>query len=255
MPTSTDADAFRPAQYDGPRVFVRARTPVVNGRGFMPDGNTEPLWFFDLANLDSPDHERLAIANATFDRSLRGGLNANTPVGVLSKLAIVGTTLGRVDATRYLIPNQIRVLTQERDTAYRRGGVLANRLTLREGPQAFDAQRLGRAADALQRALLNSTPPAPATEPTIRLFAAWPTDWDATFTLRARGAFVITATQKQGHVEPIEIVSEAGKECRLHNPWGEAEIQLQRENGKTEKLRGSVLAFPTHPGERIKLGP
>ena len=67
-----------------------------------------------------------------------------------------------MDATRFLIPNQMRSLTAERDTAYRGGGPLANRLALREGHQALDAQRLGRAAEALQLALLQSAPGGPA---------------------------------------------------------------------------------------------
>jgi hypothetical protein len=253
LPTSADADAVKPADYHGPAVFVRGRTPVVSGRGFTPDGNSLPQWFFDLCNLDSTDPQLRALANATFDRSLRGEPpGPATSVGVLTKMAIAGATLGRVEATRFMIPNQIRVLTLERGTAYQGGGVLANRLTLREGPQAFDCQRLGRAAEALQIALLNSTPPAPAQEPTIRLFAAWPPEWDATFTLRARGGFVITATQKNGRVAYVEIRSEAGAPLRLHNPWGESRVSVQR-GAVVEAVAGPVLTIATRVGERIRL--
>jgi hypothetical protein len=86
-----------------------------------------------------------------------------------------------------LIPNQIRALTPERNTAYKNGGVLANRMTLREGPQALDAQRLGRAAEALHLALLQSAPPGPGEDSVICLFAACPKEWSARFTLLARG--------------------------------------------------------------------
>ncbi|HUR59338.1 MAG TPA: hypothetical protein VM029_16605, partial [Opitutaceae bacterium] len=254
LATSTDADALKPADYTGPRVFVRGRTPVVNGRGFTPDGNSLPMWFFDLCNLDSLDKEMLAVANATFDRALRGGApNATTSVGVLSKMAIAGTTLGRVDATRFMIANQMRSLTAEREGAYRGGRPMLNHLSLREGHQAFDAQRLGRAAEALQIALLNSTPPAPGEPPTIRLFAAWPQEWDAAYTLRARGAFVITASQKQGEVGAVEILSEAGAPLRLHNPWGEREITVMRDGGHAQRVSGKVLVIPTRVGERLRL--
>jgi hypothetical protein len=256
LPTSADPDALKPADYTGPRVFVRGRTPAVNGRGFTPDGNSLPMWFFDLCNLDSPDRDLLSVANATFDRAmLRTGLDEKTPVGVLSKLAVAGTTLGRTDATRFLVPNQMRGLTAEREGVYRGGQPLMNRLALREGVQASDCQRLGRAADALQLALLNSAPPMPAAEPTIHLFAAWPREWDATFTLRARGGFVITASQKDGVAGPVEIVSEAGGTCRLHNPWGEAEVTLQRNGQPSEKLRGAQLEIATKAGERLVLAP
>jgi hypothetical protein len=237
-------------------VFVRGRTPVVNARGFTPDGNSLPMWFFDLCNLDSRDAEMLATANATFDRALRGTApNASTPVGVLSKLAVAGAMLGRADATRFLVPNQIRSLNAEREGAYRGGRPLLNRLSLREGHQAFDAQRLGRAADALEIALLNSTPPAPAEEPSLRVFAAWPKEWDATFTLRARGAFVVTAAQREGHVEFVEVVSEAGAPLRLHNPWGDREVTVQRARGGTERVRGALLTLATRAGERLRFTP
>lgn len=255
LPTSADPDALKPADYAGPRVFVRGRTPAVNARGFTPDGNSLPMWFFDLCNLDSPDREMLGLANATFDRSLRGGPpSVETPVGVLSKLAVAGVTLGRVEATRFLVPNQMRGLTAEREGVYRGGRPLANRLALREGAQALDAQRLGRAADALQLALLNSAPSAPAAEPALRLFAAWPAEWEATFTLRARGAFVVTASQKAGRVTSVEIVSEAGAPCRLHNPWGEAEVLVQCDSSPTvERVKGALLTIPTRVGERLRL--
>jgi hypothetical protein len=255
LPTSADVDALKPADYNGPRVFVRGRTPAIGGRGFTPDGNSLPQWFFDLCNLDSPDAATLAAANATFDRSFRSGLNEKTPVGVLSKIAIAGTTLGRVEATRFLVPNQMRGLTVERGGVYRGGQPFLNRLSFREGVQAFDCQRLGRAAEALQLALLNSTPPAPAGEPALRIFAAWPSEWDATFTLRARGAFVVTASQKNGRVESVEIFSEAGAPLRLHNPWGEADVTLTHDGAAPEKIRGSLFTLPTKIHERLRFTP
>lgn len=252
LPLSSDPDALKPADYTGPTVLVRGRTPVVNARGFTPDGNSLPHLFFDLCNLDSPDKELLAIANATFDRGIRGGpIDASTGVGVLSKMAIAGATLGRVDATRHLIANQMKSLSAEREGAYNGGRPLKNRLSLREGHQAFDAQRLGRAAEALQIALLNSTPPAPGETPTLRVFAAWPPEWDATFTLRARGAFVVTGEHKAGRVESVEILSEAGATLQLHNPWGDQEVTVLHGTLPPLRLRGAVLTMPTKPGERL----
>jgi hypothetical protein len=170
---------------------------------------------------------------------------------VLSKMAIAGTTLGRVDATRVLVPNQIRALTAERPTAYRGGQVLANRMTLREGPQALDAQRLGRAAEALQLALLQSLPPVPAGEPVIRLFAAWPADWDADFTLRARGGFVIRSSIRGGQVGIVELRSTARATARLRNPWGIVPVTLYRNGRGWKQLEGALLTFDTAPGDLV----
>jgi hypothetical protein len=246
LPTSADADALKPDTYSGPRVFVRGRKPAIKAGGLLPDGNSLPMWLFDLCNAESPD---LAVANATFDSYFRNGIGPATAVQVLSKMAIAAAQLGRADAVRYLIPAQIQVKTPERGTAYKNGGVLANRMTLREGPQALDAQRLGRASEALHIALLQSNPPAPGEAPILRVFGAWPKEWDASFKLLARGAFLVSASMKGGRVEFIELESQAGSECRLRNPWGDAAMV----NGK--RMTGSLLTFPTRKGERVRVTP
>jgi len=255
LPTSPQSDALRPDDYTGPPVFVRGLKPTANGNtGFTPDGNSLPMWFFDLVNLESPDKALRAAANATFDRVYRAGIGPSTAIGVLSKWAVAGTTLGRVDATRFLVPNQIRALTAERQNAYLGGRPLANRLTLREGPQALDAQRLGRAAEALQLALLQSGPGVPGGESIMRLFPAWPDEWDAQFTLRARGGFVVTSAKRGGRVESVQLRSEAGSVARLRNPWGTAApVSLSRNGKRPQQLKGELLQFDTEIGEVVEL--
>jgi hypothetical protein len=230
LATSDDADALKPEGYTGARVFVRGRKPAIKPGGFTPDGNSLPMFLFDLCN-SGPNRE---TANATFNAALRGGVGPQTTVQVLSKMAIAAAQLGRADAVRYMIPAQIEARIAERATAYKGGQVLDNRMTLREGPQALDAQRLGRAAEALHVALLNSAPPAPAEDPVIELFSAWPKDWDAHFKLGARGGFVVTASIRGGQVESVELESQAGGDCRIRNPWS-----------------GELQRFPTRKGERI----
>ena len=254
LPTSAHPDALRAADYNGAPVFVRGLKPTANNNtGFTPDGNSLPMWFFDLVNPESPDKQMIAAANATFDRTYRAGIGPATAVGMLSKWAIAGTTLGRVEATRFLIPNQIRALAAERETAYLGGRPLANRLTLREGPQALDAQRLGRAAEALQLALLQSAPGVPGGDSIIRLFPAWPDEWDAHFTLRARGGFVVTAAKRAGRVESVQLRSEAGSVARVRNPWGTGAVTLFRNGKRSRQLKGGVLLFDTEVGEVVEM--
>jgi hypothetical protein len=254
LPTSAHPDALRPADYMGAPVFVRGLKPTANNNtGFTPDGNSLPMWYFDLVNLESPDKQMRDAANATFDRAYRTGIGPNTAIGVLSKWAIAGTTLGRAEATRFLVPNQMRALTAERETAYLGGRPLANRLTLREGPQALDAQRLGRAAEALQLALLQSSPGVPGGESIMRLFPAWPAEWDAHFTLRARGGFVVTAAQRAGRVESVQLRSEAGSVARIRNPWGTQAVTILRNRRRSQQLKGAVLLFDTEVGEVVEI--
>jgi Glycoside hydrolase family 95, C-terminal domain len=231
---------------------VRGLRPAVRaGSAFLPDANSLPMWFFDLCHSESQNQKLLETARATFATYFRKGITEATPVSVLSKLAIAASALGRSDAVRFLIPNQMRALRQERATAYRGGGVLANRMTLREGPQALDAQRLGRAAEALHLALLQSAPPSPGADPVIRVFPAWPKEWDASYALLARGAFLVTSSIQRGRIGFVELESQAGAECRLRNPWGEREVTLYRDGKKSESLKGSLLRFSTRKGERV----
>ena len=232
LPTSDDPEALKPEGYSGPRVFVRGLKPAIKPGGFTPDGNSLPMWLFDLCN-SGPDRE---IAGATFDAMTRGAVGPRTTVQVLSKMAIAAAQLGRAEAVRYMIPAQIEARVAERGTAYRGGNPLANRMTLREGPQALDAQRLGRAAEALHLALLQSNPPAPAQEPVIQFFPAWPKGWDASFRLSARGGFLVTASIRNGDVQSVELLSQVGGSCQVRNPW-----------------TGALQRFSTRPGERITL--
>jgi hypothetical protein len=232
LSTSDTAEALKPEGYAGPRVFVRGLKPAIKPGGFTPDGNSLPMFLFDLCN-SGPNRE---VAKATFNAALRNGIGPQTTVQVLSKMAIAAAQLGRADAVRYMIPAQIEARVAERGTAYKGGAVLANRMTLREGPQALDAQRLGRASEALHIALVNSAPAAPGEDAAIELFTAWPKEWDARFKLGARGGFVVTASIRGGQVEAVELESLAGAECRVRNPW-----------------TGELQRFATRKGERIAL--
>jgi hypothetical protein len=253
LPASDDADALKPPEYSGPRVFVRGHKPVVKpGGGLLPDANSLPMWFFDFCNVETRDRETLNLAQATLTQYFRNGVNAKTSVGVLSKLPIAAASLGRADAVRFLIPNQMRALAPERATAYRNGGVLANRMTLREGPQALDAERLGRAAEAVNLALLQSNPPAPGEDPILHVFPAWPAEWNARFQLLARGAFLVSSSIRNSRIEFVELVSQAGAECRLRNPFP-ADVAVYRNAKPAETVRGTLLRLATRKGEKLTL--
>jgi hypothetical protein len=115
--------------------------------------------------------------------------------------------MGRADHVRYLLPNQIHT---------RESPILANRMDLREGQQTTNVQRLGRAADTLHNALCQSVPAAPGKEPVIRVFPAWPKEWDAAFILLTRGAFLVGSSMKAGEIEYVRIESNlSGSNRRL----------------------------------------
>ncbi len=56
LPLSDNPEALKPENYAGPRVFVRGLKPAVKpSGGLLPDGNSLPMWFFDLCNVESRD--------------------------------------------------------------------------------------------------------------------------------------------------------------------------------------------------------
>lgn len=134
--------------------------------------------------------------------------------------------------------------------------IFRNRLRLREGPGAIDAEHIAGLLNGVHASLLDSTPPeGEHGEPLLRVFPAWPKDWDADFTLLARGAFTVSAAQAGGKIGPVTIRSQAGQICRLQNPWGAETVQLTRDGKTAEKLSGALLVFPTRSGERLTITP
>lgn len=238
LPMSTDYSKT------GSPHWVRSLPPMVQGNGDRsPDPNTMPVWFFDLCTLES-DRKVLEVANATFDTYFSSGINAQAKVYVLSKLPVAGSLLGRTESTRYLLPNQIRTAEIE---------VMPNRMDLREGFQTTSIQRLGRAAEALQYALCQSVPSAPGKDPVIHIFPAWPKEWDAQYTLLCRNAFLVSSSMRKGLIEFVEVVSQAGKELHMTNPWPGNEVVIYR-NGKEWKIdRQERIQLQTKVGDRLIL--
>ena len=103
-----------------------------------------------------------------------------------------------------------------------------------------------RAAAAVQEMLLQSY------SGTILVFPAVPDSWkDASFkTLRAEGAFLVSAERKSGLVQRVEILSEKGGPCRLENPFADAGFDAR---GVEVESEGGELRFSTEPGQHIFL--
>jgi Domain of unknown function (DUF5703) len=254
LPTSDQPEALHPADYHGPRMFVSALKPAVKGDrsagSWAPDGNSLPIWFFDFCHLGTRDSEALGLAQATFDHLAMSSLQPDAPVGGLSKLPIAAAYMGRADAVQTLLPKQMRAMPMSKSSKYKNGGRLDNRMSLLEGAQALDAEHLGRASEALHLALLQSNPPAPGEDPILHLFPAWPKQWDARFTLLARGGFRVTASIENGSVHLVEFQSMGGSLCRLRNPFPGA-VDLYRNDKQAERLGGTLIEFKTEKGERI----
>jgi hypothetical protein len=176
------------------------------------------------------------IAHATFDSYFESGITAQQSVYVLSKLPIAGSLSGNKESTRYLIPSQIQSKEIE---------VMPNHMDLREGEQTTSIQRLGRAAEALAYALCQSIPASPGKEAIIRVFPAWPDEWDAQFSLLCRGGFLVNSSFQNGKPEFVSITSQQGKPCHLRNPWTGKDVIIYRNGKRWKKTNESLITFQT----------
>jgi hypothetical protein len=90
----------------------------------------------------------------------------------------------------------------------------------------------------------------------LRIFPAWPRTLDASFrTLRANGAFLVSASWAKGAVTTAEVISEKGGPCRAYAPWPKVRVT----DGAGKPIRATqadgVVTFATTPGGRYAMGP
>jgi hypothetical protein len=92
----------------------------------------------------------------------------------------------------------------------------------------------------------------------LRVFPCWPAGVAANFTtLRAEGAFLVSASWKEGRVASLEIRSEKGGPCRLFAPWPEG-VAVETAAGQTVTITEwspGIPAFETTAGETYRVQP
>ena len=89
---------------------------------------------------------------------------------------------------------------------------------------------------------------------TIRLFPNWPMEKDAEFfTLRAAGAFLVSAALNNGTVQSVNIEAEAGGKLKIMVPW-KAGGTLSTDGNK-RKIAAGLLEIQTVKGEKLLLQP
>jgi hypothetical protein len=90
----------------------------------------------------------------------------------------------------------------------------------------------------------------------IRLFPVWRKDQNARFgSLRAVGAFLVSARLKDGIIGDVKIVSDKGRTCTVENPWPGQTVQGVRNSKSSEIVSGDRFTLRTSAGEVIQLSP
>jgi len=105
------------------------------------------------------------------------------------------------------------------------------------------------AAAGLQEMLLQSY------SDTIRVLPAVPADWiDISFkTLRAEGAFLVSAERKDGLTNSVTIISEKGGTCRLEKPFEHDKYELKGAAENAIGIDRDDLVIKTSAGQKITL--
>lgn len=89
---------------------------------------------------------------------------------------------------------------------------------------------------------------------TIRLFSNWPVEKDAEFSnLRAAGAFLVSASLKDGKVSQVKVFSEAGETLKIKLPWKQTIII--KNNRETSRSTDDVIEINTESDEIISFKP
>jgi hypothetical protein len=92
----------------------------------------------------------------------------------------------------------------------------------------------------------------------VRLFPVWNRANDASFhQIRVEGAFLVSASMKNGEVTDLSIYSEQGRPLCLLNPWKNSSISViestdGKQTGKYEHS-GERISMPTKPNTMYEL--
>ncbi len=219
--------AFSTAKKDGRTVLLSAEKALPASKGRKPWASITSIYPSGAIGLGS-DPRLLAIARNTITVSKRW-ITPNGCSSIFPAAARVGY-------------NPATILTKLHDLGFQPNGVVVNPMHMLENSSVVP--------NTVNEMLLQSH------EGIIRLFPVWPRHHDARFrTLRADGAFLVSASLGGGSVRDVRILSEKGRECTVQNPWPECRVRLIRDGREADLLGGDTLRFRTNPGESIDLTP
>jgi hypothetical protein len=222
--------------------------PVALSRGYM--GPESPRLRmaeqFDLLTLESDDDGLRQLLQNTFD-ALPGtaACQSGKLLNKTSRYPVIAARLGRSDAIAGVLPSWLQRWQGERETP--------NGLPVTG--DGITVQGYGIFSDALQQALCQSIAPEPGAESVIRIFPAWPRDWDAQFKLLCKGGFLVSASMKEKCIGEVTVESQLGGTCRIRNPWFPEEVAMTKNGQAIAVSAESLIVFETEQGEHVCLGP
>ena len=231
----THLSAYSTQEYKGATVFRRAEKDNPPPEAKKGDPSPEPKLHSSVAQIYpagifglGSDPKLLAIARDTLT-AINQWVSLNSTSSVFPAAARVGY-------------DPATILAKLGEMRFQPNGVVYNEFHMLENSSIVP--------NTIDEMLLQSH------EGILRLFPVWPAGRDASFrTLRAYGAFLVSATLSHGVVKDVTILSEQGRPCMVQNPWPGSAVQLISRGKPTQTVRGDRLIFQTAPGDRIELVP
>jgi len=225
-------------------VWAAGYLDVVNGQHNPEDVWLNPVFPFEDWTLETRD--------AAVDRIVQKALNVAPRHASVLKGAGLNTAIRTPIAVSRA--GRGKELPAVLASYYATFSPLPNGMSLFEGPTDSSVEHLGLLTTTLQDALVQSVSPRPGEPEIIRVFPAWPKEWQASFRLLVRGGFLVSSVACEGVVESVEIQSRRGETCRLRNPWGKP-CDVSEMDGKAQVLSGDILQFDTKPGKVYRVTP
>lgn len=88
----------------------------------------------------------------------------------------------------------------------------------------------------------------------IRIFPAWPKEKDAAFThLRGQGGFLVSAEQKSGKLEPVEITATVSGKLRVLSPWKNVKVTQGKNTRQVRPDGDGIITLWVKAGDRLNL--
>ncbi|MCR2050090.1 DUF5703 domain-containing protein [Acetatifactor muris] len=197
---------------------------------------SDPVTLYDYCTPETEDEEIRKLGSNTMNMIKRHyGYGSKVRVNTLDMCVDAVSrsndphAMGAFVAAMHDLDSYEKDFTDLKGCAYTK--ILANRMTLREGPQAPDVQRLGHITSAMANAVCQGYPKAPGEEPVLYLFSSLPEKWDAQIRLHTVGGWQAEARAAAGKC--TEAVLTGGRNpLRIRNPWGESPVLLVNESGE-----------------------
>jgi alpha-L-fucosidase 2 len=156
--------------------------------------------------------------------------------------------------SRYMDSLATPDITAQRDYIYDQRAHYPNKLPAKPFVQSgLEPQSIYGAA--INEMLLQSN------EGKIRVFPAVPEGWASTFTLLARGSFVVSSQmEKNGSIKAVYIESIKGNDCLIVNPWADTAVRIidisaNQKNINPSTAADNTIGFKTTPGHNYLIVP